>query len=461
MRLSVSIGAAVIAASLLPSSILAQAGKSDPKKPAKNAPTVVPDEPVDMAQPLTLDRAIQIGLKNHNALGIAQSQLEASRARVTQARSAYFPQISPSYSYTSQLTTQRFNGQTQTGTVEQSITQIGARQLIFDMGKREENVAASRAIAKGSEFNVLDARQSVIVNITTGYYDLLRRKDLVRVAQSSVDRAKTTLEATTEFANAGTAPKKDIYQAQADYDNAVVQLSVAQNDVRLAATTLKNAMGLPSTLPVITPNIKPEAPSDVPDATSVEQYMKTAFERRPDLKRESEFINADRHNVRVANINAGFQVQADVVEGYRIDPQPGENRTFATTFSYPLFDGGAARAAVRQAKASLEQSRRQLELTKQNVQLEVESALLTREESRQRAKATQAAQRAAEVNFRFATEAQREGAGTIIDIITAQNQLVTAEINAVQSIYDFYTADARLRRAIGDNDPFTAGGKQP
>jgi outer membrane protein len=412
----------------------------------------------DLSKPLTLDEAIRIGLQNQQTLGIARVQVLAAKARVTQARAAYFPQITPSYSYNSQLTTQRFNGQTQTGTVEQSIAQIGARQLIFDMGKRELNVDASRANARGAELNVLDARQAVIVNITTNYYEYLRRRELVRVAEASVERAKTVLEATKAFVEAGTAPKKDILQAQADLDNANVQLSIAKNDVSLASTALKASMGVLTPMPVVIPDAQVPAPDPTPDTLTTADYLNRAFASRPDLKREGEFITADRRSVRIAEINSGFQVEADITEGYRIDPNPGENRTFGTTFSYPLFDAGATRAQVRQARATLEQSRRQLELTKQGIQQEVENAYLTREEARLRYQATQSALKAAKENYDAAREAQREGAGNIIDVITAQTQLVTAETNAVQAVYDFHTSDARLKRAIGENDP-NPGGK--
>jgi outer membrane protein len=410
---------------------------------------------VDLSKPLTLDEAIRIGLQNQNTLGIAQSQLEAAKARVTQARAQYYPTVAPLFEYQNALTS--IGGRATR--IDQGVTSIGLRQLVFDMGKREENLASSRSSEKATLYNVYDARQAVIVNVTTTYYELQRRRELVRVAQSSVDRAKTTLDATTAFAEAGTAPKKDILQAQADYDNALVQLSVARNDVRLANTSLKSAIGLLTPLPIITQDLALAAPSPEPDTLGPQDYLTRAFMARPDLRREAEFINSDRHQVKIAQINAGFQVQADVTEGYRIDPNPGENRTFGTTFSYPLFDAGASRAAVRQARANLEQSRRQLDLTKQNVQLEVEQNFLTREESRLRYQATQSALKAAQENYNAAREAQKEGAGTIIDVITAQTALVTAETNAVQSIYDFYTSDARLRRATGENDPYLPKGK--
>jgi outer membrane protein TolC len=37
-------------------------------------------------------------------------------------------------------------------------------------------------------------------------------------------------------------------------------------------------------------------------------------------------------------------------------------------------------------------------------------------------------------------------------VITAQTSLVQAEINNVQALYNFYTNDARLTRALGQAD---------
>ncbi|MEP6754735.1 MAG: TolC family protein [Chthonomonadales bacterium] len=429
-------------------------------KDKKTAEVVQQDPTAELNGVLNLEKSILLGLKYQNTLGIASSQLDSSKARLVQSRSSYYPQVTPTYNYNTSKTTQKFNGVTQTGTVESGVTQIGASMLIFDSFKREENVLVSKYGVKGSEANVFDIRQNVIVNITVAYYELLRKKELVRVAQSSVERADTTLKATRAFAEAGTSPRKDVLQAEADYDNAVVQLSISKNDVKIGMTNLKNAIGILSTLPVVVDDAPLPIPDATPDGKTTSDYLKQAYANRYDLKREQAFIDADRHSVKVAQIGAGVQVQASVTEGYRIDPNPGENRVFATGVSYPLFDAGSARASVRQAKATLDQDRRSLQLSKQNILSDVEANFLTREEARLRIGSTTSAVKAARENYKAATEAQKEGAGTIIDVITAQNLLVTSETNAVQAVYDYYNSDARLRRAIGTNDPYP-GGKKP
>jgi outer membrane protein len=430
---------------LLPAGVKAQ----DP--PGKGDQT----RTIDLSAPLTLDQAIQIALSNQPQIFIARSQVTASKARVTQAESSFYPQIEPSYTYSNQ--TSRVNSRSINN--ESDVTQIQLRQLVFDMGKREENVAQSRKLLRSTEFNLMDTRQRIILNVTNAYLDLLRRKELVKVELASVERAKTTLEFTKASVEVGASPRKDILQAQADLDNAQVRLSQAQNNVQIAQVSLKNAMGILTNAVILTPDTPMERPSMQPDTRTSADYLKLAFDMRPDFKSDVLAIEANKHSVKIANINAGLLVEANLTQGYRFDPDRGENRTFITTFSYPLFDAGLTRSQVRQAKASLEQSQQQLELTRQSIQLEVEQAYLLREEARLRIAASEAALKAARENFEAAREAQKEGAGTILDVITAQTQLVTAETNAVQAIFDFYIADARLKRATGENDRYLAEGK--
>ncbi len=50
--------------------------------------------------PLTLDKAIHLVRENNPALKAAAEEINAADARITQSRSAYFPQISASAGYT-------------------------------------------------------------------------------------------------------------------------------------------------------------------------------------------------------------------------------------------------------------------------------------------------------------------------------------------------------------------------
>ncbi len=415
----------------------------------------------DLTRPLSLKDAIGIALRNQPSIGIAWASLDASRARTVQSLSGYYPQITPSFQYDSSKTTYgRTGGSPISSTAERRTTSIGLTQNVYDTGKREASVAAAKANARASEFNLQDTRQQIVQSVTNAWYELLRARELVKVQQANVARAKMTLDATQAFADAGTTPRKDVLQAEADYDNALVQLSVAENNVLLAQTTLKNAMGLLTPIAVVVPDTQMPSPDAAPDTRTAVDYLKVALDARPDLKRELAGVDAQKHALTATRIEAGVKLDAYLTESYRFDPDRGENRSFVATLTYPLFDAGAAKAGVRAARAAVIQQQLTVEATRQSLQLEVEQALVTREEARRRVQSTKLASKAANINYEAAREAQKEGAGTIIDVITAQAQLVTAETNAIAAIYDYYEADARLQRAIGANDPDAAGGKK-
>jgi outer membrane protein TolC len=118
-----------------------------------------------------------------------------------------------------------------------------------------------------------------------------------------------------------------------------------------------------------------------------------------------------------------------------------------------LFDGGQTRAVVRQNKSILQQNRLELDQLQQNARLAVEQDYLTREVSRQQVVAAQVAVDAGQINYNVALEKQRNGLINILDVLNAEVLLVTAQVQQVQAIYNFYIADAALQRDIGENDP--------
>ena len=60
---------------------------------------------------------------------------------------------------------------------------------------------------------------------------------------------------------------------------------------------------------------------------------------------------------------------------------------------------------------------------------------------------------AADENYRAAFAKNKEGLINILEVINAEVQLINAQVQQVQAIYDYHIADAQLLRDIGLNDP--------
>jgi outer membrane protein len=422
-------------------------------------PTLGGPVDTDLSKTLTLDRAIRIGLARQDTIAIAQSQVDAANARVTEARSLYYPQVTPTFQYQSSLTPGvRFNSTTGTSSTgsfnaDQRTDLVAARQLLYDGGKREAGVGLARRSAFGTEYGLANQRQSVVLVVTQAYYNLLRDRELVKQQQDNADRAKITRDVIQAQADVGAAAKSDVLQAEADYANARVQVLVAQANYGVDQASLKNAMGIVTSQQVTLPDDVVPTPSATPDPIGLEAYVRQAYLNRLDSKQQQEQINAQGYNVRLAQINASLNINAEVTEGYAFDPNAGEEHSFLVALSYPLFDGGNTRAVVRENKAALEQDRRTLDQLEQNIRFDVEQGYVIREQARQRIGSAQIAVQAAQQNYDVALEKQKNALVNIPEVTLAENNLVIAKVSLVQAIYDFYVADAQLKRATGVNDP--------
>ena len=413
----------------------------------------------DLSKPLSLERAIRIGLARQDTIAIAQSQVDSANARVIQARSQYYPQVTPTFQYQSNLQPGvRFNqsiGTSSTGSFnsDNRTELVAARQLLYDSGKREAGVGLARRNAFGSEYGLANQRQSVVLFVTQDYYNLLRDRELVKEQQDNADRAKITRDVIQAQADVGSAAKSDVLQAEADYANARVQVFVAQANYGVSQAALKNSMGIVTAQPVVLPDAAVPTPDTKPDLVGLEPYVRLAYSNRLDVKQQQEQINAQGYNVRLAHINAGLTVDSQLTEGYAFNPNAGEEHSFLVSLSYPLFDGGNTRAVVRESKAALEQDHRTLDALEQNIRFSVEQAYVSREQARQRITASLLAVQAAQQSYEVALEKQKNQLVNIPEVTLAENQLVNARVALVQAVYDFYIADAQLKRAIGVNDP--------
>ncbi len=425
------------------------------------AATVWAQEGAQVPQPLTLKDAIRIALQKHPSVAIAKNQLEQAKARRVQAEARYFPTLSPSVNYVNQQTRTALPGfGTRVGKIDETRSDVSLRQTVFDSGQREISAAQARRSVESAQQAYRDAVQQKVLSVTTAYYELLRRMALQRVAEANVQRAQQTVDVTKAQVEVGVAAQKDVLQAEAELANAQVSLIQARNQVRLAEASLRNELGIGQEVPLQVAEVGDREAEQLPPLGSLEDYLKEAFAQRPDYQRQRIGSEIQRLSLRLAEIQAGIQIQSDFTYGRRIDPDPGDTRSFSITATYPLFDGGAARAAVRDSRAGYDSALQQLEQIKLTVRLDVEQAYLTRAEAQERLNAAKKALEAAQVNYQAALESRKEGVSSLIEVINAQVALVNAETNYVQAIYDLLAADARLQRAIGKDYAFSEGGGQ-
>lgn len=397
---------------------------------------------------LSLDDVLRLALQNNGTARAALADTESAQARLNAARANLYP----SFDISSSTTRTRVEGGGVSAETTQRQNGLGLEWLLLDNGQRELRIRQSSRSAEASRQNARDTVRRVLFQTARAYYEVLRRQELLQVADTAVRRAETLLEVAKAQAEVGTAPQKDVLQAEADLANARVQQIQARNALRLAQTDLKRLIGweVQRALPALQP--PPAAPQPAPEL-SVEQLWQRARLQRPDLRNAELSLQISKLGVDAARLNSLLRLQI-TARGFReVEPNTRTQGSLSIIASYPLFDGGLTRANLREAEANLLSAQFRLQQIERDAYAELESALLSLREANERLEASKIAVAAARRNFEAAQESLREGVGTIIEVLTAQLALVTAETNLVQATYDAAVAELQLRVAVGDRLP--------
>jgi outer membrane protein TolC len=285
------------------------------------------------------------------------------------------------------------------------------------------------------------------------YFNLLRAKLLLRVAEEGERVAREQLDRTRALYELGSAARADVLKSQVQLDNTRLTLVKAQQFVRQSQVDLEWAMNLESPTPFEIDTTLLALPMKT---TTFEAERDYALVHRQNLLayREGE-LGADRR-VWVARgsllptVDFRYSLGYDKTSSaYRFGAATNSSRQWAVVANWNLWDRYLNYAQIGQAKANLRianYERRQAEL---DAIREVRRLVNSMDEARERLDVSRQSVASAQEDLRLAQERFRVGAGTILDTITAESNLTSARANEVQARVDYLIARASLARATG------------
>ncbi len=398
---------------------------------------------------LTIDEAIRLAKQNNGTLKAAVQDLVAAKARKVQANSAFMPTITPTASYTE---SRRDIPNAQLGNTTSEFSQLSTQASLtwqaLDAGQRMAQLRAARESVSSQAAQTQQTLRQIIFNVESQFLETLRAQELEKVADAQLERANKVLDQTKTRVEVGDAARREILQAEADALNAKVNSITAKNATNTNSAGLKSIIGYQRDYsPLQLENVTFSKDPDLPD--SVQTAVELGLKARPDLIARRTAVKSQAEGLRSTEINAGLTWSLDLSYGQQFSPQSVANRNGSFVFSYPLFDGGKSRAMVNEQRANVEGSRALLDQAEKDARSEIEATYLTYHQNLEALDSADLALKAARLNFEAADGSQKAGAANLIDVITAQVSLVTAESNYIQATYDLLISQLKLRLVTG------------
>jgi len=402
-----------------------------------------PGLPTD--RPLTLMDCINYAVTQHNSVRSAESDLTGSIADVKRAKSAYAPKFAVGSAFSS-IGALAGTGNTGFLIAQGTDTLVTLSQSLYDGGRTQTLIRQARAARRSADADLELSIHERVLAVTTGYFNYLLAKRLADIAAQSVAESQGQLELIQARIDAKDAAPVDIYPVEVQLANAKLVKLQADNDVRVAGNTLRNAIGLDRG-----PELKlvdvTEPSQGVP---ALEDSLTKALLDRPEIVRSEAQLDSSKAALTLARLqalpvptaNAGYQQDLD---GNDI----GKEWTLGLGVSMSLFDGGALAAGVTSARARVQSAVLTNAQLRKDISTEVEEAYLNLTNALQRLEASRPSVTLAQKNLEVAREKYVQGMAIPLEIVNAQLSYADAQASNAQSLYDSYIARAQLDIAAG------------
>jgi outer membrane protein len=421
-------------------------------------PTLVP--PIDSSKIYSLPELVNLAEQNNPETRVVWEAAKARSADLGIAKSSLYPTLAALVLAQSERNNIFFAPNYFQQTMETFSPAFSLDYIIFDFGRRTDEISASRSNLLAANFLFNDTHRRIIFQVMQSYYKVLNARGLQDAAEANLRNAQTVQQAAEARLEQGLATLPDVLEArsataQADYD-----LQAAIGAAEIAHGDLATAVGISPTSPIQVVGIQAlTSPSDMAD--TVETSIDRALAQRPDLmQRVAEVRAADAE---VKAFRTAYLPTITLDGSTALPRSSGVQNNVPGTFystegvwsarlglSWTIFDGLARENRVSRAKAEQRQASAELNVTRDEVENQVWSAYSTARTALRQQKAAAALLAAATESYNAALESYTYGVRSQIDVVSAQRALASARTADVTARTQLLSGMAALAFQTGD-----------
>jgi outer membrane protein len=247
---------------------------------------------------------------------------------------------------------------------------------------------------------------------------------------------------------------------EAELANIDVSLVQAENDVVAGRAQLLQAMNIDAMqeIDIEERSVSQEvSQSDVAafrsKVGSESEQAERAMQRRNDLQSAMDRTKAAAESI--IGARSGYYPSISATSGYTwrnftIADFDRQGQVFAGLFiQIPVFDRFVTQARVAQAELSHTRNELEAERVRNQIRVDLRNAFSQLEQAERGLEISNRAVTFAKTSADAARERFAAGAATLIEVQNSNNQLITAQINRVTSVYAYHSAVAAVEFATG------------
>lgn len=410
---------------------------------------------------LSLNRAIELALKNNNDIRISKINSDIADEKVNEAwGSAVYPDISGSVNYRKALKrgvfnieTPFFSGTFPVGTDNTMTASVNVEQTLFS-GAAFIAIRIAKSYSEIAGKLYVSAKNELKVKVKEAYYSHLLAKEVVNLTKQNLTLAEDNLKNTQSLYRAGMISEYDLVRAGVQVQNLIPEVQSAEHALNMSSNYIKLLTGLSFEEAI---SINDSLVYTEQKLEEFEGYFDRAIKMNP-LLVGLELETRMRDDVVTARFAQHFPTLS-ATGSWQTEAQENDDRSIGNwrfnqssfiglNLRVPIFKGFQTSAVVEQAKLDHQIAIETYEKTKKQLGNQLLDLLGTIEKDKQKISAYSATINQAELAYSIAQKRFSSGLSTQLEVLDAMVSLTRSKVNYLTALYDFYISNAKLEQLI-------------
>jgi len=333
---------------------------------------------------------------------------------------------------------------------------------LFSGLQNYNTIVRNRYNVDASFQDLQNIKDDISLNVALAYLQILLNKELVSVTGNQLQTTREQIEKTRKMVEAGSLPRGNLLEIQAQAALEELQLINMENQLDLSYLNIVQLLELDSVagFEIIVPEIVITETGIITE--NINDIYNTAKQIRPEVKSAELRLKSAEYDLKIAkggksprlNLNTTFStgyssirqkiLGIDPFEGilygeYPFADQLNDNINYGIglSLSIPVFNGWQVNTSISNSKISIQNSQYSLENTRKQLYKDIQQAYADAQASLKSYIASQKAVESMQESFRYTEQRFNVGMVTPVEYNTAKAQLLNTESELAQSKYEY------------------------
>lgn len=427
---------------------------------------------IDAQEIIDLDKAVNIAIKNNTNVSNLEKNLDIQKLSTQTSKGNLFPTLSLTAGWSRNNTYSDGTVSFQNGVpiiIPEQDTWINnfgmglnSSVTLFNGLANLEQVDLSKENEISALISLDKQKYDIIYNISTVYFDVLKKEKIVIANNENLDDSKKQLERVKEFMDVGKKTVADVYRQDVQVAQNELAVERSKNELKKSKVDLLLAMNTDMNMDYNVSDSKIQ--TDLSDAelkmildknSETEVLLNKALSNRYDYK-------ASLQNMKISQVQNSIDKKSlyfPTITGfanYNLNASRVENIlgsrafNFGLSLNYPIFQGFRLNNKAQTSEITIKQNQDNTRQLEQQIRSEIKKAYIDLETQYKQIEILNRNIRSAEQDKILSEENYRVGLGTLLDAQTAATKLNSLKIDQINAYYDFLLAEKRIRYYVGD-----------